>query len=88
MLLPYADCGDEHAEHKWRHLRWLPVGTLAANMLAVCAGSGLIAAMLLRRSSSAEEAIFTGVLSGLLGSLSTVSTFAEEVSAAALQCQS
>ncbi|KAK1263038.1 hypothetical protein QJS04_geneDACA022027 [Acorus gramineus] len=60
------------------HLRWLPVGTLCANVLA----ASLMAALsTVNKEVNTKRCgiIVTGIQFGFLGSLSTVSTFAAEV---------
>jgi fluoride ion exporter CrcB/FEX len=63
---------------KQRSLRWLPIGTLAANVLA----AGIMAALAVTSKAVHTErstTILSGIQLGFLGCLSTVSTFAAEV---------
>ncbi|OEL31298.1 hypothetical protein BAE44_0007684 [Dichanthelium oligosanthes] len=63
---------------KQRSLKWLPIGTLAANVLAagiMAALAGTSKAVHTKRSTT----ILSGIQLGFLGCLSTVSTFAAEV---------
>ncbi|KAG8092609.1 hypothetical protein GUJ93_ZPchr0012g20542 [Zizania palustris] len=63
---------------KHRHLKWLPFGTLAANVLAAAIMAALsVTAKAVHTKRS--TAVLNGVQLGFLGCLSTVSTFAAEV---------
>jgi len=63
---------------KQRSLKWLPVGTLAANVLAAAIMASLAVtakAVNTKRSTT----VLNGLQFGFLGCLSTVSTFAAEI---------
>ncbi|XP_062205377.1 fluoride export protein 1 [Phragmites australis] len=63
---------------KQRSLKWLPIGTLAANVLA----AGIMAALAVTSKAVHTErsaTILSGIQLGFLGCLSTVSTFVAEV---------
>uniref|UniRef100_A0A0A9D4V6 Uncharacterized protein n=1 Tax=Arundo donax TaxID=35708 RepID=A0A0A9D4V6_ARUDO len=63
---------------KQRSLKWLPIGTLAANVLA----AGIMAALAVTSKAvhtNRSTTILSGIEFGFLGCLSTVSTFAAEV---------
>ncbi|KAJ1296188.1 hypothetical protein BS78_01G280300 [Paspalum vaginatum] len=63
---------------KRRSFKWLPIGTLAANVLA----AGIMASLAVTSKAvhtKRSTTILSGIQLGLLGCLSTVSTFAAEV---------
>lgn len=63
---------------KQRYLKWLPIGTLTANVLA----AGIMAALAVTAkavNTKRSTAVLNGIEFGFLGCLSTVSTFAAEV---------
>ncbi|GJN10067.1 hypothetical protein PR202_ga28128 [Eleusine coracana subsp. coracana] len=63
---------------KQKSFRWLPIGTLAANVL----GAGIMAALAVTSKAvhtKRSTVILSGIQLGFLGCLSTVSTFAAEV---------
>ncbi|XP_074557378.1 uncharacterized protein LOC141813331 isoform X2 [Curcuma longa] len=61
-----------------RMLKWLPIGTLLANVLAACVMAAL-ATISKSVNTSRCTIIISGIQLGFLGCLSTVSTFAAEV---------
>uniref|UniRef100_A0A0E0E9S4 Fluoride ion transporter CrcB n=1 Tax=Oryza meridionalis TaxID=40149 RepID=A0A0E0E9S4_9ORYZ len=63
---------------KRRHLKWLPVGTLAANVLAAAIMAAL-AVTAKAENTRRLTTVLNGIQLGFLGCLSTVSTFAAEV---------
>lgn len=68
-----------------RKLKWLPIGTLAANLLACALNFGMQAAQLHGRPAGASAAAVAALVVGVGGSLSTVSTWAVEVQRLLLQ---
>ncbi|GJN23186.1 hypothetical protein PR202_gb10813 [Eleusine coracana subsp. coracana] len=63
---------------KQKSFRWLPIGTLAANVL----GAGIMAVLAVTSKAvhtKRSTVILSGIQLGFLGCLSTVSTFAAEV---------
>lgn len=63
---------------KQRSLKWLPIGTLAANVLA----AGIMAALAVTDkavNTKQSTAVLNGIQFGFLGCLSTVSTFVAEI---------
>ncbi|KAL8059696.1 hypothetical protein ABFX02_03G103900 [Erythranthe guttata] len=65
---------------KNRALKWMPFGTLAANILASCVMAALATLKKAIRTTNCET-VASGVQFGLLGCLSTVSTFIAEFNA-------
>ncbi|XP_058219887.1 fluoride export protein 1-like [Rhododendron vialii] len=59
-------------------LKWVPFGTLIANVSAACVMAGLATLMKVVKTKTCNT-IATGIQFGLLGSLSTVSSFVSEV---------
>ncbi|KAK4535260.1 hypothetical protein CDCA_CDCA04G1285 [Cyanidium caldarium] len=61
-----------------RRHRWLPLGTFAANVLG-SVGDAAVYGARLRRNSYWTEVVYQGVVNGIDGSMSTISTFVAEL---------
>jgi fluoride ion exporter CrcB/FEX len=60
-------------------LSWLPLGTFLANMIACLVDLAILDVLVQRQSTGAELTVLSSIISGAMGSLSTVSTWAKEV---------
>ena len=61
-------------------MQWFPVGTLLANLAATAIAAALHIVVAEGEYSEGWTAVITGLASGFVGSLSTVSTFVTELS--------
>eukprot|EP00892_Ulva_mutabilis_P010971 jgi/Ulvmu1/8246/UM041_0057.1 len=74
-----ARINDIPQRRSWKRFDWLPLGTLTANMLACATGGVLYSVMHRYLQNSIWHSVSSAVIAGVLGSLSTASTWAVEI---------